>query len=69
VVMRESGGNSQIMNSSGHYGLYQFSLSTWQAYGGSASLFGHASVAYQEQIFLNALARGGQNNWAPYDGC
>jgi LysM repeat protein len=25
VIARESGGNSQVMNSSGHYGLYQFS--------------------------------------------
>jgi LysM repeat protein len=69
VVARESGGNPQVMNASGHYGLYQFSFDTWVAYGGSAALFGHASVAYQEQIFMNALARGGQNNWAPYDGC
>ena len=29
VIARESGGNSQVMNSSGHYGLYQFSESTW----------------------------------------
>ena len=29
VIARESGGNSQVMNSSGHYGLYQFSASTW----------------------------------------
>ena len=36
VIARESGGNSQVMNGSGHYGLYQFSASTWQAYGGSA---------------------------------
>ena len=40
VIARESGGNSQVMNSSGHYGLYQFSASTWQAYGGSAADFG-----------------------------
>jgi LysM repeat protein len=69
VVARESGGNSQVMNSSGHYGLYQFSASTWAAYGGSPSTFGHASVAEQNQVFANALARGGQSNWSPYDGC
>lgn len=69
VVMRESGGNSQVMNATGHYGLYQFSLGTWEAYGGSAALFGRASIAYQEQIFMNALARGGQSNWSAYDGC
>jgi hypothetical protein len=69
VVARESGGNSQVMNSSGHYGLYQFSEPTWVAYGGSAGSFGHASVAQQQQVFSNAMARGGQSNWKPYDGC
>jgi LysM repeat protein len=69
VVARESGGNPQVMNSSGHYGLYQFSESTWIAYGGSAADFGNASVAEQDQVFANALAEGGQSDWAPYDGC
>ena len=69
VIARESGGNSQVMNSSGHYGLYQFSASTWQAYGGSAASFGHASVSEQNRVFNNAMARGGQSNWSPYDGC
>ena len=69
VISRESGGNSQVMNGSGHYGLYQFSASTWAAYGGSASSFGNASVAEQNQVFNNAIAAGGQSNWAPYDGC
>ncbi len=69
VIARESGGNSQVMNSSGHYGLYQFSASTWAAYGGSSSDFGHASVAEQNQVFNTALARGGQSNWSAYDGC
>jgi len=69
VIARESGGNAQIMNATGHYGLYQFSESTWVAYGGSAADFGHASVAEQNQVFANALAAGGESNWAPYDGC
>jgi hypothetical protein len=69
VIARESGGNSQVMNSSGHYGLYQFSSSTWQAYGGSASSFGHASAAEQQRVFRNAIRQGGQSNWSPYDGC
>jgi LysM repeat protein len=69
VVARESGGNSQVMNSSGHYGLYQFSQGTWVAYGGSAGSFGNASVAQQNQVFANALAQGGQSNWSAYDGC
>ena len=69
VIARESGGNAQVMNSSGHYGLYQFSESTWVAYGGSAGDFGHASAAEQHQVFSNAVAQGGQSNWSPYDGC
>jgi len=69
VIARESGGNSQVMNGSGHYGLYQFSESTWEAYGGSAGDFGNASVAEQNQVFDNALARGGESNWSAYDGC
>jgi LysM repeat protein len=69
VIARESGGNSQVMNSSGHYGLYQFSESTWEAYGGSASDFGHASVQEQNQVFDNAMAQGGEGNWSAYDGC
>jgi len=69
VVSRESGGNSQVMNGSGHYGLYQFSASTWAAYGGNPADFGHASTAEQNQVFATALARGGQSNWSAYDGC
>jgi LysM repeat protein len=69
VIARESGGNSQVMNSSGHYGLYQFSASTWASYGGNPASFGNASVAQQNQVFNNAIAAGGQSNWAPYDGC
>jgi len=69
VIARESGGNAQVMNATGHYGLYQFSASTWAAYGGSPADFGHASVAQQNQVFANALAQGGQSNWSAYDGC
>jgi LysM repeat protein len=69
VIARESGGNSQIMNSSGHYGLYQFSSSTWAEYGGSPAEFGNATVAEQNAVFANAMAAGGEFNWAPYDGC
>jgi LysM repeat protein len=69
VIARESGGNPQVMNASGHYGLYQFSAATWAAYGGNPADFGNASVAEQNQVFANAIAAGGASNWAPYDGC
>jgi LysM repeat protein len=69
VVAAESGGDAQVMNSSGHYGLYQFSASTWAEYGGNPADFGNASVAEQNQVFANALAAGGQSSWSAYDGC
>jgi LysM repeat protein len=69
VIARESGGNAQVMNGSGHYGLYQFSASTWAAYGGNPADFGNASVAEQNQVFDNAIASGGESNWSAYDGC
>jgi hypothetical protein len=69
IIARESGGSSQIMNSSGHYGLYQFSASTWAASGGNPADFGHASVAEQNQAFYNAVAARGYSDWARYDGC
>jgi hypothetical protein len=69
VVARESGGNPQVMNATGHWGLYQFSAQTWAAYGGNPADFGSAGVAEQNQVFANALAQGGQSNWSPYDGC
>jgi hypothetical protein len=69
IISRESGGNSQVRNSSGHYGLYQFSESTWVGSGGSAADFGHASVAEQNQVFANAVAARGYSDWTAYDGC
>jgi hypothetical protein len=69
VRARESGGNYQALNAGGYYGAYQFSASTWAAYGGNPADYGNASPAEQDQVFANALAQGGQSNWAPYDGC
>jgi LysM repeat protein len=69
VIAAESGGNPQVMNGSGHYGLYQFSASTWAEYGGNPADFGDASVAEQNQVFDNAIAAGGASNWSLYDGC
>jgi hypothetical protein len=69
VIASESGGNSQVTNASGHYGLYQFSASTWAAYGGNPADFGNASVAEQNQVFDTAISDGGTSNWSAYDGC
>jgi hypothetical protein len=69
IIARESGGNSQVMNSSGHWGLYQFSAGTWAANGGNPGDFGHASVAEQNQVFYNTVRSSGYSAWTPYDGC
>lgn len=69
IIAAESGGNSQVMNSTGHYGLYQFSESTWTAHGGNPADFGDASVAEQNQVYDNTVAADGYSDWAPYDGC
>jgi LysM repeat protein len=69
VISRESGGAAQVVNSSGHYGLYQFSYSAWVAAGGNPADFGDASVAEQNQVFATAYAEDGTSPWAPYDGC
>ena len=69
IIRVESGGNSQVMNSSGHYGLYQFSAGTWAGSGGNPADFGHASVAEQRQVFRNAVAARGYSDWTPYDPC
>jgi LysM repeat protein len=69
VISRESNGDPDVTNSAGYWGLFQFSESTWAAYGGSPADFGGASAAEQEQVFDNAVASGGESNWAPFDGC
>ena len=66
----ESGGNPQVMNASGHWGLFQFSYDTWVGYGGAPSEFGNADAATQIAVFDFAMAQpGGSLNWTPYDGC
>lgn len=69
VIQRESGGNPNIWNASGHWGLYQFSASTWAAHGGDPGLFGNATASYQTMIFWNTVRADGTADWAPYDGC
>jgi LysM repeat protein len=69
VIHAESGGNPQIWNASGHWGLYQFSYSTWVGHGGAPSLFGKAGGAYQTKVFWQTVRDDGTSDWAPYDGC
>lgn len=65
VIQRESNGEPQVMNASGHWGLYQFSYSTWVANGGAPGDWGHAGPAEQHAVFV----RSSPSNWQRYDGC
>jgi hypothetical protein len=69
VIERESGGQTQVMNASGHYGLYQFDYGTWVSGGGAPGDFGHASAAEQNAVFAAVYAARGTEPWAPSDGC
>ncbi|MCM3662207.1 transglycosylase family protein [Georgenia satyanarayanai] len=59
----ESGGNPSIVSSNGLYhGLYQFSVGTWQAVGGSG-LPSEASAAEQTKRAQMLQARSGWGQW------
>lgn len=59
----ESGGNPASVSSNGlYYGLYQFSVSTWRAVGGSG-LPSQASAAEQTQRAQTLYQRGGAGQW------
>lgn len=58
----ESGGNPRAVNPAGYYGLYQFSLATWQGVGGS----GRPDAAPSSEQTARAQAlyrRGGAGQW------
>jgi resuscitation-promoting factor RpfB len=59
----ESGGNPRAVNSSGgYYGLYQFSLSTWRAQGGSGNPI-DASSAEQTKRAQILYGKTGASSW------
>ncbi len=61
----ESGGNPRAVSSNGlYYGLYQFSVGTWQSVGGSG-LPSNASAAEQTSRAQALQARSGWGQW-PY---
>lgn len=71
IIAAESGGNPDIWNPTGHWGLYQFSAGTWYSYGAAPGTFGNASASYQNQIYMNVVAHGPQavfDAWES-DGC
>lgn len=58
----ESGGNPRAVNPAGYYGLYQFSLSTWHAMGGSGNPIDNSSAeqTYRAQLLYK---RAGVGQW------
>jgi uncharacterized protein YabE (DUF348 family) len=58
----ESGGNPRAVNPAGYYGLYQFSLATWHAVGGSGNPI-DASPAEQLYRAKILYMRGGAAQW------
>jgi uncharacterized protein YabE (DUF348 family) len=58
----ESGGNPKAVNPAGYYGLYQFTVGTWQSLGGSG-LPTDASAATQTALAQKLQARSGWGQW------
>jgi uncharacterized protein YabE (DUF348 family) len=58
----ESGGNPQAVNPAGYYGLYQFSLSTWAAQGGSGNPI-NASASEQTKRAQILYSKTGASSW------
>jgi uncharacterized protein YabE (DUF348 family) len=58
----ESGGNPRAVNAAGYYGLYQFSLSTWRAMGGSGNPIDNSAAeqTYRAKILYQ---RAGAGQW------
>ncbi len=64
----ESGGNPRAINPAGYYGLYQFSLSTWAAVGGSGNPIDASpdEQTYRAQILYNRAGAGQWPNCGKY---
>ena len=59
----ESNGNPRAVNPNGHYGLYQFSLSTWQTVGGTGN---PVDASPEEQTYRAQVlyVRAGSSQWS-----
>ncbi len=59
----ESNGNPRAVNPNGHYGLYQFSLSTWQTVGGTGN---PVNASPEEQTYRAQVlyVRAGSSQWS-----
>jgi hypothetical protein len=68
IVTRESGGDYEAWNPSGHYGRYQLSAELWGAYGGQSD-YGAASPGEQDMVFVSVVVADSYTPWLPYDHC
>lgn len=64
----ESGGKVNVVNASGHGGLFQFSQATWSSVGGAGSPQ-NASAAEQYKRAALLLARDGTGPWLASKAC
>jgi LysM repeat protein len=64
----ESGGDPNVVNASGHGGLFQFDAGTWRSVGGSGRPE-NASVAEQYKRAALLLASRGTQPWLASKGC
>lgn len=62
IAACESGGNPSTNTGNGYYGKYQFSMSTWQAVGGTGSPAA-ASEAEQDKRAAQLYATAGAGQW------
>jgi hypothetical protein len=62
IAQHESGGNWAANTGNGFYGGLQFTIQTWQAYGGSGNP-ANASIAEQEAVAQRVLAAQGWGAW------
>jgi LysM repeat protein len=65
LAVCESGGNWSINTGNGYYGGLQFSLSSWQAVGGS----GLPSDASREEQIMRAEALKASQGWGAWPAC
>ena len=61
----ESGGNPKINTGNGFYGMYQFTLSTWQSLGGTG--YPHEADAATQTAMAKKLQA--QAGWGQWPGC
>jgi hypothetical protein len=64
----ESGGNWSINTGNGYYGGLQFSLPTWQAYGGGQFNYWPHLASREQQIIIGQRVQAGQG-WGAWPYC